>query len=70
MDNFQLIGIGFVEIGAETAKKLRKEEKDSAQLNFFAKKWQFFFVKFFNFSMFDTSRICKISPGIQWYTWF
>jgi hypothetical protein len=30
MDNFQLIGIGFVEIGAETAKKLRKEEKDSA----------------------------------------
>ena len=49
MDNFQLIGIGFVEIGAETAKKVRKEEKDSAQLNFFAKKWQFFLL---NFSIF------------------
>ena len=30
MGNFKLIGVGFVEIGAETAKKLRKEEKDSA----------------------------------------
>jgi len=42
MGNFQFIGIGFVEIGAEKAEKLRKEEKDSAQLVFFAKKWEFF----------------------------
>ena len=45
MGNFQLIGIGFVEIGAETAEKLRKETKNSAQLVSFAKKWQIFFVK-------------------------
>ena len=46
MGNFQLIGVGFIEISAETVEKLRKEEKDSAQLVFFAKKGKIFVLKF------------------------
>ena len=67
MGNFQLIGVGFIEIGAETVEKLRKEEKDSAQLVFFAKKGKIFVLKFSIFSCLmhlEYAKFHKESNGI------